>query len=162
MIRFFPCFQVQPVQPLNGIDIIGSVLFFTLLITETCADQQQWNFQTQKYALKNAGKELVPPYDVGFCRSGTYIYLNLGRNVGRPENLRGGVVAIQDLKNLMPCPFTGPKMFCASPNVFEPVKNFIAFNASSKTFVPAQKTILLNANHLLVWDKTFVTGTICE
>ena len=75
---------------MNGIDIVGSVLFFTLLITETCADQQQWNFQTQKYALKNAGKELVPPYDVGFLRSGTYLFLNLGRAVVRPENLRGG------------------------------------------------------------------------
>ena len=43
-----------------------SVVFLTLLITETIADQQQWNFQTQKYALKNAGKELVPLYDIGF------------------------------------------------------------------------------------------------
>ena len=77
--------------------MIGSFLFFTLLITETCADQQQWNFQTQKCALKNAGKELVPPYDVGFLRSGTYLNLNLGRAVGRPQNLRGGGVAIQDL-----------------------------------------------------------------
>ena len=31
----------------------------------------------------------------------------------------------------MPCPFTGPKMF----------------SATSKTFVPAQKPILLNANN---------------
>ena len=90
MIGFSPFLQVQPAQPLNGIDIIGSVLFFTRLITETFADQQQWNFQTQKYALKNAGKELVPPYDVGFLRSGTYLYLNLGRVVGKHENLIGG------------------------------------------------------------------------
>jgi len=66
--------KVQPVQPLNGIDMIGSFLFLTLLITETCADQQQWNFQTEKYTLKNAGKELVPPYDVGFLRSGLWKY----------------------------------------------------------------------------------------
>ena len=46
---------------------------------------------------------------------------------------------------LMPCPFTGPKMVCASP-----AKNLTTFSASSKTFVPAQKTILLNANHLFV------------
>ena len=41
-------------------------------------------------------------------------------------------------------------------------KNLTAFSASSKTFVPAQKTILLNANHLFVWHKMFVTGTICK
>ena len=32
----------------------------------------------------------------------------------------------------------------------------------SKTFVPAQKPILLNANHLFVWHKMFVTATICK
>ena len=45
----------------------------------------------------------------------------------------------------MPCPFTSPKMFCASPNFLSQPKNFTAYSASSKTFVPAQKPILLNA-----------------
>ena len=62
----------------------------------------------------------------------------------------------------MPCPFTGPKMFCVDPNFLSQPKNLTAFKASSKTFVPAQKPILLNANHLLFWHKMFVTGTICE
>ena len=53
----------------------------------------------------------------------------------------------------MPCPFTCSKMFCAVPNL-------TAFSASSKPFVPAQKPILLNANHLSVWHKMFVTATI--
>jgi hypothetical protein len=61
---------------------------------------------------------------------------------------------------LMPCPFTGSKIFCAGPNVLSHSKNLILFSASSKTFVPAQKPNLLNANHLLVWHKMFVTGTI--
>ena len=60
----------------------------------------------------------------------------------------------------MPCPFTDPKMFCASPNFLSQPKNLTAFSVSSKTFVPAQKTILLNANHLFVWHKMSVTGTI--
>ena len=51
----------------------------------------------------------------------------------------------------MPCPFTGPKMFCAGPNFLGQPKNLTAFSASSKSFVPAQKPILLNANHLFVW-----------
>ena len=64
--------------------------------------------------------------------------------------------------NLMPCPFTGPKMFCAGPNFLSQQKNLTAFSASSKTFVLAQKTILLNANHLFVWHKMFVTAIICK
>ena len=62
----------------------------------------------------------------------------------------------------MPCPFTGPKMFCASPNFLRKPKSFAAFSASSKTFVSPQKPILLNANNLFVWHKTFVTGTMCK
>ena len=62
----------------------------------------------------------------------------------------------------MPCPFTGRKMFCAGPNFMSQLKNLTAFSAFSKTFVPAQKPILLNANHLFVWHKMFVTATICK
>ena len=57
---------------------------------------------------------------------------------------------------------TGPKMFCAGPNLLSQPKNLTAFSASSKTFVPAQKPILLNVNHLFVWHKMFVTGTLCK
>ena len=63
---------------------------------------------------------------------------------------------------LMPCPFTGPKMFCAGPNILSQHKNLTAFSASSKTYVPAQKSILLNANNLLVRHKMFVTAKICK
>ena len=62
----------------------------------------------------------------------------------------------------MPCPFTCPKMFCAGPNFSSQSKNLTAFSASSKTVVRAQKPILLNANHLFVLHKMFVTGTICK
>ena len=50
----------------------------------------------------------------------------------------------------MPCPFTGRKIFFASPNFLSQPKNL----TSSKTFVPAQISILLNANHLFVWHKS--------
>ena len=63
---------------------------------------------------------------------------------------------------LVPCPFTDHKMFCADPNFLRQPKNLTAFSASSKTFVLAQKTILLNANHLFVGQKSFVTGEICN
>ena len=45
---------------------------------------------------------------------------------------------------------------------FEPAQKFDAFSASSKTFVLAQKPTLLNANHLFVLWKMFVTATTCE
>ena len=40
----------------------------------------------------------------------------------------------------MPCPFTGPKMFCAGPNFLSQPKNLTVFSASPKTFVSAKKT----------------------
>ena len=48
----------------------------------------------------------------------------------------------------MPCPSTGPKMFCASPNFLGQTKNGIAFSAAPKDFVQAQKLNLLNGNVL--------------
>ena len=56
--------------------------------------------------------------------------------------------------------FYRSQMFCAGPNVLSQPRNLIAFSASSKPFVPAQKTVLLNANHIFVWHKMFVTATI--
>ena len=51
-------------------------------------------------------------------------------------------------------------MFCAGPNFSRQPKHLTAFSASSKTFEPPQKPNLLNANHLFVWHKMFVTATI--
>jgi hypothetical protein len=81
----------------------------------------------------------------------------MGDKIVKSENLCCRPVVFP---SLMPCPFTGPKMFCAGPNFLSQPKNLTAFSASSKTFVPAQKPILLNANHLFVWHKMFVTATI--
>ena len=62
----------------------------------------------------------------------------------------------------MPCPFKNPKMFCAGSNFLSQPKNLTAFSASSKTFVPAQKPILQNTNHLFVCLKMFVSATMCK
>ena len=72
------------------------------------------------------------------------------------------MLSLKNKESQMPCPFTGPKMFCAGPNFLSQPENLTAFSASSNTFVPAQKTILLNANHIFVLHKMFVTGTICK
>ena len=61
----------------------------------------------------------------------------------------------------MPCPFTGPKMFYAGPNFLSQPKNMTAFSASSKPLVLAQKTILLNANHLFILHKKVCDQAFC-
>ena len=65
---------------------------------------------------------------------------------------------MQVLNQQMPCPFTGPKMFCAGPNFLSQPKKLTAFSATSKPFVPAQKPIWLNANKFLVWHKKYGPG----
>ena len=40
----------------------------------------------------------------------------------------------------MPCPFTGPKMFCADPNFLSQPHNLTAFSAPSKTFCAGTET----------------------
>ena len=55
---------------------------------------------------------------------------------------------------LMSCPFTGPIMFCASPNFSSQPNNLTAFSASSKTFVPAQ-------NQFYWMQNIFMSGTKC-
>jgi hypothetical protein len=52
--------------------------------------------------------------------------------------------------SMIPCPFAGPKNFCDGPNFLSKTKSLIAFSASSKTFVLAQKLNLLYESHLLV------------
>ena len=101
---------------------------------------------------------------------GEYIHQN-GRRVPK-LNIEGERPFLRKIKttnrprdkinSFLPCPFTGAKMFCAGPNFLSQPKNMTAFSASLKTFVPAQKPILLNANHLFVWHKMFVTATICK
>ena len=53
-------------------------------------------------------------------------------------------------QNLMPCPFTGPKMFWAGPNFLCQIKNLFTYCARQKDnlhsvklfFVPAQKFLM--------------------
>ena len=59
----------------------------------------------------------------------------------------------------MPVLLQVPKCF-VPVQIFEPAQNLTEFSVSSKTFVPAQNPILLNANHLFVWHKMLVTATI--
>ncbi len=58
--------------PLNWLDYAAAVLMLGFLVMETVADQQQWNFQKEKYRRIKAGEALTPPYNKGFCDTGLW------------------------------------------------------------------------------------------
>lgn len=60
--------------PLNNLDFAAIGLFLFFLVLETTADQQQYNFQTAKYAAKAEGKTLRGDFARGFLTSGLFRY----------------------------------------------------------------------------------------
>jgi len=59
-------------QPLNWLDFAAILLFLGLLVLEYIADQQQYDFQTEKYRRINAGEPLTGEYAQGFCSTGLW------------------------------------------------------------------------------------------
>ncbi len=57
-------------EPLNGLDYLAAIAFIALLIGETVADEQQWAFQTEKYAAIARGE--TPSQ--GFITTGLFRY----------------------------------------------------------------------------------------
>ena len=49
-------------SPLGGLDFLAAALFFVLLIGQTVADQQQWNFQQDKKRRIAAGEDAAQPF----------------------------------------------------------------------------------------------------
>ena len=61
--------------PLGWVDILAAVLTLGFIIYETVADEQQWAFQSRKWALIKAGQKLesLPePYCKGFNTTGLW------------------------------------------------------------------------------------------
>jgi len=58
--------------PLGTNDYIVAAVFVILLVGETIADIQQFNFQTEKYRLKRSGEKMAPIYAKGFIESGLW------------------------------------------------------------------------------------------
>ena len=68
--------------PLGWMDAIAALLMLGFIIYEAVADEQQWIFQTKKWAMIKAGKkleELPEPYNKGFNTFGLW-------NVSRHPN----------------------------------------------------------------------------
>ena len=58
--------------PLNLWDYLSAALFLGFVVMETIADQQQFDFQTEKYRRKNNGEALGEEYGKGFCATGLW------------------------------------------------------------------------------------------
>lgn len=61
-------------KPLSFFDVALALLFLALLAIETIADQQQYNFQTEKYRRMAAGEPLDGDYAQGFLSSGLWAW----------------------------------------------------------------------------------------
>lgn len=59
-------------QPLGALDGVLAVAFVGLVVLETTADQQQWNFQAEKKRRLAAGRKLDGRYATGFIHDGLW------------------------------------------------------------------------------------------
>jgi len=59
-------------KPLGWFDYLIATIFIALVIIETIGDQQQWNFQTEKYRRIKNGEKLDGEYANGFVSSGLW------------------------------------------------------------------------------------------
>lgn len=61
--------------PLNYLDYLAAGLFLGFVLLETIADQQQWNFQQEKYRRLAQGETLGAVYEKGFCDTGLWAFV---------------------------------------------------------------------------------------
>jgi len=66
--------------PLGNLDYLATALFLIFFCGEVVCDEQQWAFQSAKYAWignkkdKSVTEEKVKEYEVGFCRTGVFTW----------------------------------------------------------------------------------------
>merc|ERR1711988_1596239 len=65
-------YSAQSVAPLNSLDLMASVTFLVLVLVETVADNQQEDFQNEKYRQLARGKPAEYPYSLGFVSWGLF------------------------------------------------------------------------------------------
>lgn len=58
--------------PLGSIDVLLAIAFVGLVVLETLADQEQWNFQNEKKRLRAEGRALEGRFAGGFIRDGLF------------------------------------------------------------------------------------------
>ncbi len=67
-----PALKSMGGKPLGWADYILAVLIILLVIAETVADQQQWNFHKEKKSLKAGGGDLPDRFKKGFVDTGLW------------------------------------------------------------------------------------------
>lgn len=75
MTTFPALVALKSATPFGLVDGIAAVLMLGFIIWETVADEQQWAFQTKKWAMLKEGKkleELPAPYNKGFNTLGLW------------------------------------------------------------------------------------------
>lgn len=75
MITFPALVSMNAALPFGWVDGLAAVLMFGFIVYETVADEQQWAFQTRKWAMIKAGQkleELPAPYSLGFNTQGLW------------------------------------------------------------------------------------------
>ena len=65
-------YALQSSVPWNNIDTFATLLYAVLVLGETVADNQMFNFQTEKYRRIKAGERLGPEYERGFIETGLW------------------------------------------------------------------------------------------
>ena len=75
MTTFPALVSMRSDAPFGWMDGIAAVLMLGFIVWETVADEQQWAFQTRKWAMIKEGRkleELPAPYDKGFNTTGLW------------------------------------------------------------------------------------------
>lgn len=67
-----PIIKAADGSPLGILDGVLTLLFLTLVYLEAKADNQQWEFQTQKHSYLKTGQSLPDFYAPGFIQSGLW------------------------------------------------------------------------------------------
>ena len=68
---------------------------------------------------------------------------NLEDDVEKSVREVNRILGKNELRRVMPCPFTGPKMFWAGPNFLCQTKKLFTYCGSHKHFVPDKKMICI-------------------
>ncbi len=72
LLMTLPIIKSMEGEPTHWTDFLVAALMLVFIITETIADQQQWNFQKEKIRMLEAGEALPEKYKKGFVSTGLW------------------------------------------------------------------------------------------
>ena len=75
LITFPALVSMTSTAPFGWMDVVAAVCTLGFILYETIADEQQWAFQTRKWAMINSGQkleDLPEPYNKGFNTTGLW------------------------------------------------------------------------------------------